>query len=28
MPEVRYAAAINRALADAMTVNDSVVVFG
>jgi len=28
MPEVRYAAAINRALADAMTADDSVVVFG
>ena len=28
MPEVRYAAAINRALADAMTVDESVVVFG
>mgnify|MGYP001617283357 FL=1 len=28
MPEVRYAAAINRALADAMTANDSVVIFG
>ena len=28
MPEVRYAAAINRALADAMTADESVVIFG